>query len=152
VANRFEQTPEGIIEWLDDDEDLWRQVPLACMTGSEPNSTAFNPSKDHKFALSVARERLTARGAFEQYTRQRENGVTLSSEGTWAIKVSLCKLQELHPFDDSQLPGLDDGHVSVPFDGTASRGSRKVKAQALCEYAVQRGCEYRRPGWTPPME
>jgi hypothetical protein len=148
VANRFEQTTEGLIEWLDDDEDLWRQVPRSCMRGSEPNSSAFNPSNNHDFNLSVAREWLTAQGAYEQYTREREDGTVLSSEGTWAIRVSICQDQQLLPYDDSKLPGLDEGDVSTPFDGNESRGSRRVKAQALCAYAVDRGCEYRR--WTSP--
>lgn len=145
MANRF----EGSIEWLIDDEDLWRQVPLGCMTGSEPNSSAFNPSQKHKFFLSTGREWLTAKGAYDQYTRKRPNGTVLSSEGTWAIRVSLCRGYQLYPFDDSRLADLDPGHVSIPF-GTdevpETKGSRKTKAQALRSYAVNRGCVYRRPG------
>lgn len=142
MANHF----DGLREWLIDDEDLWRQVPLGCMTGFDPNSSAFNPSKKHKYVLSTARQWLTAQGAYEQYTRERADGTQLSSEGTWALRVGLCVKYQLYPFDDSKLPGLDAGHVSIPF-GTAevpeTKGSRKTKAQALCAYAVNRGCEYR---------
>ena len=146
MANRF----EGQIEWLIDDEDLWRQIPRGCMTGGEPNSSAFNPSKEHHFILSTARQWLTAKGAYEQYTRKREDGTRLESQGTWALRVSVCNALQLFPYDDSKhVPSLDPGHVSIPFVGTPdapeTNGSRRRKAQALRDYALSRGCEYRPP-------
>ena len=57
----------------DDDELLYRQVhPKDCLDGRVASS-AFNPSKEHDYELSVAREmKTTPEGAYLHHTGEVE--------------------------------------------------------------------------------
>jgi hypothetical protein len=136
MANRI----EGLIEWLVNDEFLWRQVHPNFLKGSQPTSAAFNPTEAHDYTLSTAREWLGPVEAYRQHIDQQ-----LISAGTWAVRVAECLHEQVYPFDDSRLPGRARAHVSIPFrtrDFPRGKGERKQKAQALRDYAIAHGCRY----------
>src|ERR1017187_1573394 len=69
------------------DELLYRQVLPAFVVDGRPSGQAFNPSKRHKYQLSVDRSSLTdAKSAFILYTEE----MGLKSAGTWAVTVAEC--------------------------------------------------------------
>lgn len=132
------------IVWLSKNEVLYRQVHPGQMKGTEPNYIAFRPMKSHTYTLSTTREWVGPKRAFQQHI---EKG--LESAGTWGISVDECARVDLDAFDDSALPGLPPGHVSIPF-GIPPTDREKdpvliKKARALTENAIARGCQYRPP-------
>lgn len=130
------------IVWLRSDEVLNRQVHPAQMKGTEPNYLAFRPMKSHQYTLSTTRQWVGPKRSYEQHI-----GNALKSAGTWGVSVSECSKADLDAFDDSALPGMPSGHVSIPF-GIPPTDSEKdpvliEKARALRNHAAARGCLYR---------
>jgi hypothetical protein len=140
MASRSDSGSE--IQWLASNEVLNRQVHPAQMKGIEPNYLAFRPMKSHQYTLSTTRQWLGPERSYRQHVAQE-----LKSAGTWGISVDECAQENLDAFDDSALPGMPIGHVSIPF-GIPPTNTEKdpvliEKARALRNHAVAGGCLYR---------
>ncbi len=111
-------------------ELLWRQV-----------HPTFNPSREHKHCLSVARAAKV--DAAEAYRRHTNRG--LRSGGTWAMTVREVLDVELRAVDDSAVPERPDEHAYVDFRVVAARRDRKIAAGVLADRAARRGCQHQSP-------
>ena len=80
---------DGIV-WLTANETLYRQVHPAQMKGSLPTSAVFKPTQQHEYTLSVTRQHVGPKGAYDQHV-----ATGLQSSGT-------C--ENLLPPERSQAP------------------------------------------------
>lgn len=141
MASRSESGSE--IVWLtNSNEVLNRQVHPAQIKGTEPNYVAFRPMKSHQYTLSTTRQWVGPERSHQQHVAQG-----LKSAGTWGISVDECSKTDLDAFDDSALPEMPAGHVSIPF-GIPPTDTEKdpvliEKARSLRNHAAARGCLYR---------
>jgi hypothetical protein len=145
---------DGIV-WLTTDEVLLRQVHPAQMKGTQPTSQAFKRTAQHDHTLSVMRQYVGAKVAYDRHV-----AAGLQSSGTWGISVAECTSVDLDAFDDSGLPDTPQGHVSIPFgipEGAQGRKRIEKQAKYLKDCAIARGCLYAPPppgalsGFLPPI-
>lgn len=122
-------------------ELLWRQVHPTFVGEDGPDPQAFNPSREHKHCLSVARAAKV--DAAEAYRRHTNRG--LRSGGTWAMTVREVLDVELRAVDDSAVPERPDEHAYVDFRVVAARRDRKIAAGVLADRAARRGCQHQSP-------
>ena len=125
----------------DDDELLFHQVHPNDFRDGRVVSSSFNPSKEHDFELSVARERkTTAEGAYVHHTEK----LKLASKGTWAVTVGEARAEQLAsypapiPPPEDEVP--DPAHAIIDFSVVSSGGQRRGKASLLARKATERGC------------
>lgn len=143
----------------DDDERLFRQVHPHDFRDGRVVSSAFNPSKDHDYELSVAQEtKTTPEGAYLHHTEK----LKLASKGTWAVTVGEARAEQLASYPDPIPPPKDavpdPAHTIIDFSPVSTGGLRKAKAALLARKATERGCLHTpvspaapaRPAETPP--
>jgi hypothetical protein len=97
--------------------------------------------RSHQYTLSTTREWVGPERSYRQHVAQG-----LKTAGTWGISVDECSRVGLDAFDDSALPGMPSGHVSIPF-GIPPTDNEKdpvliEKARSLRNHAAARGCLY----------
>lgn len=132
----------------DDDELLYRQVHPKDFLDGRVASSAFNPSKEHDYELSVAREmKTTPEGAYLHHTERLKR----ASNGTWAVSVGQVRAEQLWSYPDPIPPPQDavpdPAHAITDFSPVSSSGQRRAKALRLARQATDRGRLY--PSATP---
>jgi hypothetical protein len=125
---------------VDDDELLFHQVHPNDFRDGRVVSSAFNPSKDHDFELSVAQETMTTpEGAYLHHTEKLKR----ASKGTWAVTVGEARAEQLAVYPDPIPPPPDavpdPAHAIIDFRPVSSGGQRKAKAMLLARKATTRG-------------
>jgi hypothetical protein len=131
-------------EWRDNDL-VYRQVHPTHAPEGVPSSQAFNPTPKDEGKLSVDDSRtVTAEGSWDHFTRN----LGFHSAGTWAVAYEeiqapggLVLLKD--PVEDAGNPTRNNpAHCLIDFNGLATKGDRKRRAQHLAIKAAARGCQY----------
>lgn len=124
----------------DDDELLYRQVHPKDFLDGRVASSAFNPSKEHDYEVSVAREtKTTPEGAYLHHTERLKR----ASIGTWAVSVGQARAEQFWSYPDPIPPPQDavpdPAHAIIDFSTVSSSGQRRAKALRLARQATDRG-------------
>lgn len=131
-------------EWKANDL-VYRQVHPSHAPDGVPSSQAFNPTPKDEGKLSVDDSRVvTAEESWNHFTQN----LGFQSAGTWAVSFEeietaggLVLLKD--PVEDLGKTSLDNpAHCLIDFNGLASKGEKKRRAQHLAIKAAARGSQF----------
>jgi hypothetical protein len=123
---------------------LLRQInPVFAQPDGTIMSQAFNPTKEHRFQLSVYDgDQIDAHRAWQHFSQK------LTSAGVMAVTGDECEKEQLTYLPD---PAPFPEHALIDFARIAgsetplSNGQRKQKAKNLRNKAIQRGWLFQAP-------
>lgn len=131
-------------EWKANDL-VYQQVHPSHAPDGVPSSQAFNPTPKDEGKLSVDDSRVvTAEDSWNHFTQN----LGFQSAGTWAVSFEeietaggLVLLKD--PVEDLEKTSLDNpAHCLIDFNGLASKGEKKKRAQHLAIKAAARGSQF----------
>lgn len=132
-------------EWHDNDL-VYRQVHPTHAPDGVPSSQAFNPTPKDQGRLSVDDSRIvTAEESWNHFTAN----LGFQSAGTWAVSYEEIQtpgglLLTRDPLADPDMPSRNNpAHCLIDFNGLASKGERRRRAQHLAIKASTRGIQHR---------
>jgi hypothetical protein len=124
---------------------LYRQVHPAHAPQGIPSSQAFHPTPKDEGKLSVDdSRRVTAEQSWTHFTRN----LGFQSAGTWAVSFGEVETPSglavlADPLDDAEMPDRSNpAHCLIDFNGLATKGERKRRAQQLAIHAAARGIQH----------
>lgn len=127
---------------------VYRQVHPSHAPDGVPSSQAFNPTPKDEGKLSVDDSRVfTAEESWDHFTRN----LGFQSAGSWAVSFEevetaggLVLLK--NPLEDPENPSLKNpAHCLIDYNGLASKGEKKKRAQHLAIKASARGSQFQPP-------
>lgn len=127
---------------------VYRQVHPSHAPDGVPSSQAFNPTPKDEGKLSVDDSRVvTAEESWNHFT----TNLGFQSAGTWAVSSEdigaaggLVLLKD--PLEEPDNPSLSNpAHCLIDFNGLATKGEKKKRAQHLAIKASTRGIQFQPP-------